>query len=108
MAAPSAAPAVVATDVSAASETAVAFAPYWLFYTPGLILLWLGTAAFTALMFGAMPCEAVFDTATLILASALVMTGYQMVCFHALHTFFATRFRLLPDTAGFSRLRSKK
>jgi glycosyltransferase involved in cell wall biosynthesis len=83
------------------------FAPYWLFYTPGLILLWLGTSAFTALMFGAVHVGGVtFDTATLILASALIMTGYQMVCFHALAQLFATRFRLLPETESFSRLRA--
>jgi glycosyltransferase involved in cell wall biosynthesis len=84
------------------------FAPYWLFYTPGLILLWLGAAAFTALMFGPVQVGGVtFDTATLILATALVMTGYQMICFHALAQLFAVRFRLLPNSDGFARWSQK-
>jgi Glycosyl transferase family 2 len=84
------------------------FAPYWLFYTPGLILLWLGTAAFTALMFGPVQIGSLtFDTATLILATALIMTGYQMVCFHALAQLFAVRFRLLPSSEGFEQWRRK-
>jgi hypothetical protein len=84
------------------------FAPYWLFYTPGLILLWLGTTAFTALMFGPVKVGGLtFDTATLILASALIMTGYQMICFHTLAQLFAVRFRLLPDSLGFAGWRQK-
>ena len=84
------------------------FAPYWLFYTPGLILLWLGTAAFTALMFGPVQLAGLtFDTATLILATALVMTGYQMICFHALAQLFAVRFGLLPSSPAFDRWRAR-
>jgi glycosyltransferase involved in cell wall biosynthesis len=84
------------------------FAPYWLFYYPGLLLLGLGTTAFTALMFGPLQIGGVtFDIASLILATGLVLTGYQMVCFYALARVFAVRFGLLPTSDGFERLRSR-
>jgi glycosyltransferase involved in cell wall biosynthesis len=84
------------------------FAPYWLFYYPGLLLLGLGTAAFTALMFGPLQIGGVtFDIASLILATGLVLTGYQMVCFYALARVFAVRFGLLPTSERFERLRSR-
>jgi glycosyltransferase involved in cell wall biosynthesis len=84
------------------------FAPYWLFYYPGLLLLGFGTAAFTALMFGPVQLGGVtFDIASLILATALVLTGYQMICFYALAKVFAVRFDLLPTSASFERVRGK-
>lgn len=84
------------------------FAPYWLFYYPGLVLFWVGLATFTALMFGPVNIGGVsFDIATLILASALVLTGFQMVCFYALSRLFAVRFNLLPTSARFERLKSR-
>jgi glycosyltransferase involved in cell wall biosynthesis len=84
------------------------FAPYWLFYYPGLVLFWVGLVAFTALMFGPVQIGGVsFDIATMILASALVLTGFQMVCFYVLSRLFAVRFNLLPTSDRFERLRSK-
>jgi hypothetical protein len=84
------------------------FAPYWLFYYPGLVLFGVGGIGFAALMFGPVQIGSVsFDIATLILASALVLTGFQMVCFYALSRVFAVRFNLLPTSARFERLRSK-
>jgi glycosyltransferase involved in cell wall biosynthesis len=84
------------------------FAPYWLFYYPGLLLLGLGTTGFTALMFGPLQIGGVtFDIASLILATGLILTGYQMVCFYALARVFAVRFGLLPTSDGFEQLRSR-
>jgi glycosyltransferase involved in cell wall biosynthesis len=84
------------------------FAPYWLFYYPGLVLLGLGTTAFTALMFGPLQIGGVtFDIASLILSTGLILTGYQMVCFYALARVFAVRFGLLPTSDGFERLRGR-
>jgi glycosyltransferase involved in cell wall biosynthesis len=84
------------------------FAPYWLFYYPGLVLFGVGAASFAALMFGPVTIGNVsFDIATLILASALVLTGFQMVCFYALSRLFAVRFNLLPTSNRFDRLKSK-
>ena len=84
------------------------FAPYWLFYYPGLMLFGFGVISFVALMFGPVTIGDVnFDTATLILASALILTGFQMVCFYVLSRIFAVRFSLLPPTARFLRLKSR-
>lgn len=84
------------------------FAPYWLFYYPGLGLFGLGLVSFGALMFGPLTVGGVsFDIATLILASALILTGFQMVCFYALSRIFAVRFNLLPTSDRFERLKSK-
>lgn len=82
------------------------FAPFSLFLYPGALLMGLGLAAFAALMTGPVTAfGARFDTASLILASALVLTGFQLVWFHALARLFAVRFELLPTSPRFERLR---
>jgi glycosyltransferase involved in cell wall biosynthesis len=84
------------------------FAPYWLFYYPGLALFSVGLVSFAALMFGPVTIGQVsFDIATMILASALILTGFQMVCFYALSRLFAVRFNLLPTSDRYERFRSK-
>lgn len=84
------------------------FAPYWLFYYPGLVLFGIGTASFAALMIGPITIGNVsFDIATLILASALILTGFQMVCFYVLARIFAVRFGLLPSSDRLERLKTK-
>lgn len=82
------------------------FAPYWLFYYPGLALCGVGTISFTALLFGPIRIgEVNFDLTTLILSSALILTGFQMICFYALSRQFAVRFGLLPTSPQFERFR---
>ncbi|MBR2574154.1 MAG: glycosyltransferase family 2 protein [Loktanella sp.] len=84
------------------------FAPYWLFYYPGLALFGLGSAGFLALLFGPVTIGGVsFDVATLILAAALILTGFQMICFYALARIFAVRFALLPSSDRFERFKSR-
>jgi len=84
------------------------FAPYWLFFYPGVALFGIGAASFAVLMFGPITIGGVrFDIATLVLASALILTGFQMVCFYALSRLFAVRFNLLPSSARYERLRSR-
>ena len=84
------------------------FAPYWLFLYPGLLLLLTGTLTFGTLLFGPVHIGgANFDVATLILASALILIGYQMSCFSALAKLFAVRFGLLPQSPRFSRIAAK-
>ncbi|WP_341367834.1 glycosyltransferase family 2 protein [Yoonia sp. BS5-3] len=84
------------------------FAPYWLFYYPGLIMFWTGLISFCALMMGPVVIGGVtFDVGTMILSSALLLTGFQMVCFYALSRIFAVRFNLLPTSDRFERLRKK-
>lgn len=82
------------------------FAPFSLFLYPGAVLLGAGLAAFVALLAGPVTLfGARFDTASLILASALVLTGFQLVWFHVLARLFAVRFELLPTSPRFERLR---
>lgn len=84
------------------------FAPYWLFYYPGLIMFWVGLVSFCALILGPVVIGGVtFDVGTMILSSALLLTGFQMVCFYALSRIFAVRFNLLPTSDRFERLRAR-
>ena len=81
-------------------------APYWLFYYPGLLLAGVGTLAFTRLMFGPIQVGDVsFDLATLVLSSAAVLVGVQMMWFYLLARLFAVRFGILPTSKGFEARR---
>ena len=84
------------------------FAPFWLFYYPGLVFFGVGVVSFAALMAGPVTIGTVsFDIASLILASALILTGFQMLCFYTLTRLFAVRFNLLPTSERYEKLRSK-
>ena len=73
------------------------FAPFWMFFYPGLALAGTGTVAFGALMLGPVQLGPVtLDVGTLILASALILVGYQLICFYGLARLFAVRFGLIP------------
>ena len=81
------------------------FAPNWLFYYPGMALLAVGTAVFLALLGGPIAIAGVtFDIASLILASALVLIGFQLVCFYALARLHTVKAGLLPVSPRFERL----
>ncbi len=81
-------------------------APYWLFYYPGLVLAGLGGVAFTRLMFGPVQMGGVsFDLATLVLSSAAVLIGVQMIWFYLIARLFAVRFKLLPSSDRFEAQR---
>ncbi len=83
-------------------------APYWLFFYPGLALSAIGGAAFARLMLGPVHIGTVtFDLATLILSSAAVLVGMQMIWFHSLARLFAVRFGVLPTTPGFEAHRKR-
>ena len=81
------------------------FAPHWMFYYPGLALASVGVAFFALLLNGPLTIGGVtFDIAALILASALILIGFQLACFYALARLFAVRFRFLPTSPRFERL----
>ncbi|MBF9030334.1 glycosyltransferase [Rhodobacterales bacterium HKCCE3408] len=83
----------------------LSYAPQWLFYYPGLAFLGIGAAIFLALLGGPVTLGGLtFDTATLILASALVLVGFQCVCFYALARLHSVQAGLLPRTPRFERL----
>jgi hypothetical protein len=81
------------------------FAPNWLFYYPGAALMALGTVVFLALLGGPMTIAGVtFDIASLILASALVLIGFQLMCFYALARLHTVKAGLLPASPRFERM----
>lgn len=81
-------------------------APFWMFFYPGLTLAGIGGSVFSVLMWGPVRIGSVnFDTATLVLASAAVLVGMQMIWFYLLGNLFAVRFKLLPQTRQFSAIR---
>jgi glycosyltransferase involved in cell wall biosynthesis len=84
------------------------FAPFSIFLYPGLALLALGGALFLPLLFGPLTLGRVtLDTGTLIFAATFIMTGFQLVWFHALARLFAVRMNLLPTSPRFERLRNR-
>jgi hypothetical protein len=84
------------------------FAPFSIFLYPGLTLLALGAVLFLPLLFAPLSLGGVtLDTGTLIFAATFIMTGFQLVWFHALARLFAVRMNLLPTSPKFERLRSK-
>ncbi len=81
------------------------FAPHWLFYYPGMAFLAVGLALFSLLIGAPVTVGGVtFDIAALILASVLILVGFQMTCFYALARQFSVRFGLLPSSPRFERL----
>jgi hypothetical protein len=81
------------------------FAPHWLFFYPGSVLAAAGTLIFGRLLGGPVQIAgATFDIAALILASALILIGFQLTCFYALARCHAERSGLLPATPRFRRL----
>lgn len=84
------------------------FAPFSLFLYPGLALLGLGAALFAPLMFGPLHLGGVsLDSGALIFAAAFIITGFQLVWFHALARLFAVRTNLLPTSPRFEALRAR-
>jgi glycosyltransferase involved in cell wall biosynthesis len=84
----------------------LSFAPHWLFLYPGVALCALGVLVFLALIGGALTIAGVrFDIAALMLASALLLTGAQMVIFFGLARLYAIKHRNVPTAPGFERMR---
>jgi glycosyltransferase involved in cell wall biosynthesis len=84
------------------------FAPYWLFYYPGLVLMGLGSFSFIGLLFGPVRVGTVrFDITTLLLTSVFIITGFQMICFYVLAQLFSVRFNLLPASDRYEWIRRK-
>ena len=70
-----------------------------------MALLALGMAVFALLLGGPVTVGGVtFDIAALILASALILVGFQLVCFYGLARQFSVRFGFLPTSQRFEKL----
>ena len=83
-------------------------APFSIFLYPGLVLLAVGGALFLPLLFAPVRLgSATLDTGTMIFAATFIITGFQLVWFHALARLFSVRMNLLPTSPRFERLRSR-
>ncbi|MEJ6394207.1 glycosyltransferase family 2 protein [Gymnodinialimonas sp. 2305UL16-5] len=81
------------------------YAPHWLFLYPGLALAAFGSVIYAGLLSGPISMAGVtFDTATLILASALILIGVQLVSFYGLARLHSVNEGLLPRTSRFERM----
>jgi glycosyltransferase involved in cell wall biosynthesis len=86
----------------------MSFAPRWLFYYPGIFIFIIGLSLFLMLFFGPMTIGVVtFDTATLVLSTAGIITGAQLLFFYGLSRLFTSRFGLLPKSDRFARNSAK-
>jgi glycosyltransferase involved in cell wall biosynthesis len=76
------------------------YSPKWLFFVPGLFLFTVGTFGFLVLMPGPVRIGAVtFDTNTLLICSAIILIGFQVVFFAIYTKTFAVQTGLLrPDS----------
>jgi hypothetical protein len=84
------------------------FAPFSIFLYPGLSLLALGGALFLPLLFAPLTLGGVtLDTGAMIFAATFIITGFQLVWFHALARLFAVRMSLLPTSDRFEALRGR-
>ncbi|MBW7920656.1 MAG: glycosyltransferase family 2 protein [Rubellimicrobium sp.] len=84
------------------------FAPFSLFLYPGLALMALGAMLFLPLMAGPLDLGRItLDTGALIFAATFLITGFQLIWFHALARLFSVRTGLLPTSARFERLRAR-
>jgi len=74
------------------------YSPRWLFFFPGLFLLFLGGLASFALFFGPVNTSLrLFDFHSFILAGAIMIVGLSMVSFAFITRVFAYNFGLLPN-----------
>lgn len=84
------------------------FAPFSLFLYPGFFLLGLGTVLFVPLLFGPVTLgQVTLDLGTMIFAATFIMTGLQLIWFHALARLFTVRSNLLPTSPRFEALRAR-
>jgi hypothetical protein len=81
------------------------FSPKWLFFVPGLLLFTSGLAGFIVLMTGPVTINGVtFDTNTLLVCAAMIMTGFQALFFAVFAKAFAVRFGILPPDRRITRI----
>jgi hypothetical protein len=81
------------------------FSPRWLFLIPGTVLLALGVAIGAAVAPAPLTIGSVtFDVNTLVVAAAMIVTGFQAVLFALFTQVYASAEGFLPQHARVSRL----
>jgi glycosyltransferase involved in cell wall biosynthesis len=84
------------------------FAPRWLFFLPGLVLLILGLVIGTAVTIGPITIGSVtFDVDTLVAAGAMVVIGFQLMLFWLFTQVYAGSEGFLPSEPGVQKLLGK-
>lgn len=79
------------------------YSPRWLFLMPGLLLIALGALGYLAALPGLAIGGAVLDAHTLLVASMLIICGYQSLLFSLFTKTFAVREGWLPDDRRLGR-----
>ena len=73
------------------------YSPKWLYQLPGITLLVAGLVGFITLLFGPVKIgDVIFDTNTLLISSAAIIVGTQLLFFAVYVTAFAMKAGLLP------------
>jgi len=72
------------------------YSPRWLFFMPGLLLVFLGLVGFGLAMPGVTIGKATFDAHTLLFSSLSLLTGYQTMLFALFTKTFAVNEGLMP------------
>ncbi len=81
------------------------YSPKWLYQLPGLLLLLAGLTGFVALQFGPVQIgRVVFDTNTLLVSSAAIIAGAQLLFFSVYVRAFAVKTGLLPYDSRIEKL----
>jgi glycosyltransferase involved in cell wall biosynthesis len=80
------------------------YSPRWTFFIPGLAMMGLGLLGYVLAMPQARIAGVAFDVHTLLVASLMVLLGYQAVMFAMLARIFASRERMIPPAPRLERL----
>ena len=80
------------------------YSPRWTFFIPGLAMIGLGLFGYLLAMPQARIAGVAFDVHTLLVASLMILLGYQAVMFAVLARVFASRERMIPPAPRLERL----
>jgi len=80
------------------------YSPRWTFFIPGLTMIGLGLLGYLLAMPQVRIAGIAFDVHTLLVASLMVLLGYQAVMFAILARIFASRERMIPPAPTLERL----
>lgn len=79
------------------------YSPRWLFWIPGVILVFLGLLGYAVAMPGLTFLGATFDAHTLLFASLAIVCGYQSILFAVFSKTFAVNEGLMPPDPWLDR-----
>lgn len=77
--------------------------PRWLFFVPGLLLVWLGLFGYALALPGLKIAGVTFDAHTLLFSSLAMLMGYQSILFAILAKTFAINEGILPEDPQLNR-----